>query len=57
MRRKIKESGRPWKVRDRATGIGLLVMSGEFLMGSPDSEASRNADEGPQHRVRLTRAF
>ncbi len=58
MRRKSEESGQPWKVRDRATGIEMvLVMPGEFLMGSPESEPGRNADEGPQHRVRLTRAF
>jgi len=58
MRRKIEESGQPWKVRDRATGIEMvLVMPGEFLMGSPESEPGRNADEGPRHRVRLTEAF
>ena len=58
MRRKIEESGQPWKVRDRATGLEMvLVMPGEFLMGSPASEPGRNADEGPQHRVRLTKAF
>jgi formylglycine-generating enzyme required for sulfatase activity len=58
MRLKLEQSGHPWKVRDRATGIELvLVMPGEFLMGSPESEADRNADEGPQHRVRLTQAF
>ena len=58
MRRQIEESGQPWKVRDRATGIEMvLVMPGEFLMGSPESEAGRNADEGPQHRVRMTKAF
>jgi formylglycine-generating enzyme required for sulfatase activity len=58
MRRKIEESRHPWKVRDRATGIEMvLVMPGEFLMGSPESEAGRFLDEGPQHRVRLTKAF
>jgi formylglycine-generating enzyme required for sulfatase activity len=58
MRRKIEESGQPWKVRDRVTGIELvLVMPGEFLMGSPESEPDRWENEGPQHRVRLTRAF
>ena len=58
MRRKIEESGQPWKVRDRATGVEMvLVMPGEFLMGSPESEPGRNADEGPRHRVRLTKAF
>ncbi len=58
MRRKIEESGQPWKVRDGATGIEMvLVMPGEFLMGSPESEPGRNPDEGPQHRMRLTKAY
>ena len=30
---------------------------GEFLMGSPESEAERQNKEGPQHRVRLTQGF
>tara|TARA_R110002072_G_scaffold31466_3_gene96914 strand:- start:4403 stop:5347 length:945 start_codon:yes stop_codon:yes gene_type:complete len=58
MRQRITASGHPWKVRDRATGIELvLVMPGEFLMGSPESEPHRQTNEGPQHRVRLTQAF
>jgi formylglycine-generating enzyme required for sulfatase activity len=31
----------------------LPVRGGEFLMGSPNNEAGRNSDEGPQHRVRI----
>jgi formylglycine-generating enzyme required for sulfatase activity len=29
------------------------IPGGEFVMGSPDSEKARNADEGPQHRVKI----
>ncbi|MEO1997882.1 MAG: formylglycine-generating enzyme family protein, partial [Planctomycetaceae bacterium] len=29
------------------------IPGGEFMMGSPDSEAERNADEGPVHRVKI----
>lgn len=58
MRRRIEESEQPWKVRNRATGVEMvLVMPGEFLMGSPEPEPGRNADESPQHRVRLSKAF
>lgn len=30
------------------------IPGGEFLMGSPDSEADRKADEGPQHKVKIS---
>jgi formylglycine-generating enzyme required for sulfatase activity len=29
------------------------IPSGEFLMGSPDGEAGRKPDEGPQHKVKI----
>lgn len=37
----------------------LLNPNGDvsFTMGSPDVEADRNADEGPQHKVNLTKPF
>ncbi len=34
-----------------------LIPPGEFMMGSPESEEGRWGDEGPQHRVRITRPF
>ena len=35
----------------------VVVPVGEFLMGSPDNEPGRNAAEGPQHPVHITRPF
>jgi len=34
-----------------------VVPAGEYTMGSPDSEAKREATEGPRHRVRIDHAF
>jgi formylglycine-generating enzyme required for sulfatase activity len=31
----------------------IPIPSGQFIMGSPDSEPKRNADEGPQHAVAI----
>ena len=33
------------------------IRPGEFWMGSPEGEEGRFEDEGPRHRVRLTRGF
>lgn len=33
------------------------VPPGEFTMGSPDAEVNRYPNEGPQHRVRITKPF
>jgi formylglycine-generating enzyme required for sulfatase activity len=35
----------------------IVIPPGEFLMGSPDSEEGRARNEGPQHKVTITRAF
>jgi len=29
------------------------IPGGEFMMGSPDGEANRKPDEGPQHKVKI----
>jgi formylglycine-generating enzyme required for sulfatase activity len=34
-----------------------LIPAGEFLMGSPETEAGRSEDEGPQHLVKITEPF
>jgi formylglycine-generating enzyme len=47
----------PWKVRDRATGlVMLLVPPGAFTMGSPVNEAGRFVDES-EHRVVIEKPF
>jgi len=35
----------------------VLIRPGKFMMGSPDSEQGRNANEGPQHGVVITKPF
>jgi formylglycine-generating enzyme required for sulfatase activity/tRNA A-37 threonylcarbamoyl transferase component Bud32 len=35
----------------------ILIPEGEFMMGSPGTEAGRRSDEGPQHKVRITKPF
>jgi formylglycine-generating enzyme required for sulfatase activity len=35
----------------------VTIPAGTFLMGSPASEAGRQADEGPQHQVTIAKAF
>ena len=50
-----QESARQ-KVEDLGNGIKLemvYIPGGTFLMGSPDTEAKRYDDEGPQHKVTL----
>jgi formylglycine-generating enzyme required for sulfatase activity len=34
-----------------------LIPAGEFLMGSPAGEEGSSGDEGPQHRVQITKPF
>ncbi|HNB02025.1 MAG TPA: SUMF1/EgtB/PvdO family nonheme iron enzyme [Nitrosomonas sp.] len=35
----------------------VRISPGSFIMGSPESEAGRSADEGPQHPVKITYPF
>jgi uncharacterized protein (TIGR02996 family) len=44
--------------RTRSLGMRfVLVPAGTFLMGSPDGEEGRSADEGPVHEVEISRPF
>ena len=43
-----------------ANSIGVklaYIPAGEFLMGSPESEADRDYDESPLHRVKISKSF
>ena len=56
-RKRMTATKLPWKVRDRKTGIVMLLCPpGEFMMGSPASEAGRQDNEA-QHSVTITKAF
>ena len=35
----------------------VVVPAGSYIMGSPESEAGRNANEGPTHRVTIPESF
>ena len=35
----------------------VVVPAGSYMMGSPESEAGRNDDEGPRHRVTMAKPF
>ena len=56
--KRITETKLPWRVKDKASGIEmLLVPSGKFVMGmSPGDQAARD-NEKPAHEVTITKAF
>ncbi len=59
LRAAISATGLPWRVRDTATQIEmLLVPPGSFMMGcSPSNWYACNTSEDPVHLVTLTNAF
>ncbi|MFM7806453.1 MAG: SUMF1/EgtB/PvdO family nonheme iron enzyme, partial [Planctomycetota bacterium] len=58
MRNAIIATGRPWRVRDNATQIEmLLVPSGTFTMGAVAADANDQPDENPSHVVTLSSSF
>jgi len=59
LRTAIIVSGFPWRVRDTASGIEMVLLPpGTFSMGcSPSNAYACSADESPVHSVTLTRAF
>ena len=58
LRDAIAKTGLPWRVRDRASGIEmLLVPSGQFMMGKSAGDAEALANEVPAHSVTLTEPY
>ena len=58
LRAAIEASGLAWRVRDRASGIEmLLVPPGSFMMGASAGDAMAFPDEFPAHLVTLSHAF
>jgi uncharacterized protein (TIGR02996 family) len=60
----LEERGDPrselYRHRRLTNSIGMqfvLIPPGKFLMGSPETEADRRPDEGPQHEVEITQPF
>jgi formylglycine-generating enzyme len=46
--------------KEMTNSIGMklvLIPAGEFMMGSPETEKERDANEGPQHKVKITKTF
>ncbi len=55
---RITESKLPWRVRDKVTGIEmLLVPPGKFLMGISAGDTEARYNEKPSHEVTLTQPF
>jgi len=58
LRGAIQATALPWRVRDRVTGIEmLLIPPGEFVMGKSENDDEAHENELPAHQVKLTTAF
>ncbi|MFM7298843.1 MAG: formylglycine-generating enzyme family protein, partial [Planctomycetota bacterium] len=58
LRAAIEATGLPWRVRDRASGIELLLVPpGKFLRGANGEDQDAESSEKPQREVTLSKAF
>jgi formylglycine-generating enzyme required for sulfatase activity len=56
----LSRAERPKAPRAITNSIGMklvLIPAGKFLMGSPPTEKGRSSNEGPQHKVQISRPF
>ena len=57
-RNQIRAHGIPWWVRDKATGIDmLLVPAGTYMRGSSASDDEADDSERPEHQVTISKPF
>lgn len=57
-RSKIEATGLPWRVRDRASGIELLLVpAGTYQRGAASDDGAAELNETPPHAVTITRPF
>jgi formylglycine-generating enzyme required for sulfatase activity/predicted Ser/Thr protein kinase len=55
-----KQAARPDDPPEIENSIGMRlawILAGKFLMGSPEGEQDREADEGPRHSVEISKPF
>jgi formylglycine-generating enzyme required for sulfatase activity len=58
LREAIAGTGLPWRVRDKASGIEmLLVPAGQFMMGKSAGDAEALANEVPAHPVTISQPY
>jgi len=58
LRAAIKGTGLPWRIREKITGIEmLLIPAGKFVMGMSVGDDGASSDERPSHEVILTKPF
>jgi formylglycine-generating enzyme required for sulfatase activity len=58
MRDRISATGLPWRVKDRTTGIEMvLIPPGKYMRGASPGDSEAFDDERPAHEVTITKAF
>jgi formylglycine-generating enzyme required for sulfatase activity len=58
LRKRIQETGLPWRVQDKVSGIEmLLVPQGKFEMGMISGDTDALANEKPDHSVTISKPF
>jgi formylglycine-generating enzyme required for sulfatase activity len=58
MRDRISATGLPWRVKDRTTGIEMvLIPPGKYMRGASAGDSEAYDDERPSHEVVITNAF